>query len=86
MRRRPTTSSRLHFIALFSFWCLDDKGGEECYTIRIFHSMCLVIWTRIYLICDLLYFKMACKTYYAYLISIYDLDDYSCLSIYVVYF
>jgi hypothetical protein len=29
--------------------------------------------------------EMACKTYYAYLISIYDLDDYSCLSIYVVY-
>jgi hypothetical protein len=21
----------LHFIALFPFWCLDDKGGEECY-------------------------------------------------------
>jgi hypothetical protein len=29
---------------------------------------------------------MACKTYFAYLISIYDWDDYSCLSIYVVYF
>jgi hypothetical protein len=28
---------------------------------------------------------MACKTYYAYLISIYDLDDYSYLSIYLVY-
>jgi hypothetical protein len=38
MRRMPTTtrrqrmtSSRLHFIALSPFWCLDDKGGEECY-------------------------------------------------------
>jgi hypothetical protein len=28
---------------------------------------------------------MACKTYYAYLISIYELDDYSYLSIYLVY-
>jgi hypothetical protein len=26
---------------------------------------------------------MACKTYYAYLISIFGLDDYSCLSIYL---
>jgi hypothetical protein len=38
MRRRPTTTRRqrttsswLHFIALFPFWCLDDKGGEESY-------------------------------------------------------
>jgi hypothetical protein len=30
MRRRRTTSSRLLFIAIFPFWCLDDKGGEEC--------------------------------------------------------
>jgi hypothetical protein len=31
------------------------------------------------------YFKMACKMYHAYLISIYDLDDYSCLSIYSIF-
>jgi hypothetical protein len=37
MRRRPMTtrqrktSSRFHFIALFPFWCLNDKGGEESY-------------------------------------------------------
>jgi hypothetical protein len=30
-RRRRTMSSQLHFIALFPFWCLDDKGGEESY-------------------------------------------------------
>jgi hypothetical protein len=24
-------SHQLHFIAIFPFWCLDDKGGEECY-------------------------------------------------------
>jgi hypothetical protein len=28
---------------------------------------------------------MACKMYYAYLISIYDLDDYSCLSMQYIY-
>jgi hypothetical protein len=38
---------------------------------------------------DLLYvwlviLQMACRIYYTYLISIYDLDDYSCLYIYVV--
>jgi hypothetical protein len=28
---------------------------------------------------------MACKTYYAYLISMYDSDDYSCLSMQYIY-
>jgi hypothetical protein len=31
MRRHRTMCSWLHFIALFPFWCLDDKGGEESY-------------------------------------------------------
>jgi hypothetical protein len=36
MRRRRTMSSQLHFIALFPFWYLDDKGGEECYLYSYF--------------------------------------------------
>jgi hypothetical protein len=37
-RRRRTTSSRLHFIALFPFWCLDDKGEKRVFSISVFHS------------------------------------------------
>jgi hypothetical protein len=39
-------SSWLHFIVLFPFWCLDDKGGEECYLISVFHSTWLIIWIK----------------------------------------
>jgi hypothetical protein len=32
-------SSQLHFIALFPFWCLDDKwGGGRVISISVFYS------------------------------------------------
>jgi hypothetical protein len=39
MRRRRTTSSQLHFIAFSPFWCLDDKGGEECFSFYVACNM-----------------------------------------------
>jgi hypothetical protein len=37
-------------LALFPFWCLDDKGGEESYlSLYRFHSsvwLMVVLWTR----------------------------------------
>jgi hypothetical protein len=49
------------------------KGEKRVIFISVFH-LCVA--------CDTL---MACKTYYAYLISICGLDDYFCLSISYVY-
>jgi hypothetical protein len=39
MRRQRMTSSWLHFIALFPFLCIDDKGGEECFSFYVACNM-----------------------------------------------
>jgi hypothetical protein len=43
----------LCFIALFPFWCLDDKGRRELSLLVFFFLVCFVIWTRICFICGL---------------------------------
>jgi hypothetical protein len=39
-RRWRTMSSRLHYIELFPFWCLDDKGEKSVIFISVFFILC----------------------------------------------
>jgi hypothetical protein len=61
------------------------KGEKIVISISIFYSSVVCIMDKNLLNAWLVILEMVCKTYYAYLISIYDLEYYSCLSIYVVY-